>query len=194
MPQRLDPESSRRKLSAKQKQEKAVSMRVHGHTWQEIADAVGYSAPANAYKAVDQYFAKVTPTPDIDHYRVQENLKLDELEKQLWGIINRGHVVIQHGKIVGRFAGWATDPSTGEVLTDKDDKPIATYDEIEDDEPVLRAVAQLLQVYARRAKLNGLDKPIVIKFENEDELDDEIEELVAGLNANLVGPPPGHEG
>jgi len=109
MPQRLDPESSRRKLSAKQKQEKAVSMRVHGHTWQEIADAVGYSAPANAYKAVDQYFAKVDPDSGLSTTTgSRRTSSWTSWEKQLWGIINRGHVVIQHGKIVGavRWLGY----------------------------------------------------------------------------------------
>jgi len=40
----------------------------------------------------------------------------------------------------------------------------------------------------------GLTRPIVIKFENEDELDDEIEELVAGLKCQPSRPAPGHEG
>lgn len=192
MPKRSDPAAVAKSEQAKQRQAKAVRMRTEGYTWQQIADELGWSNPGNAHRAVASYFANY-PVPDADELRQQENEKLDDLERAVRAVLQREHVVIQHGKVVGRFMGWMTDDD-GQVITGNDGKPVAKLEEIVDDEPILKAVAQLLRIAERRAKLNGIDRPIVVRIEDEGALDSEIEELFGALKTNEVTTPPGHPG
>lgn len=189
----MPPRQTRARVEAKKKREIAVEALVKGYDWDAVAILAGYSSRGSACQAVNEYL-RGYPVEELEEWRSLENLKLNRLEREVWKVLDAEHVVIQHGKIVGRFAGYATDPETHEVLRDNDGKPIATYDEVTDHDPALRAVAQLLRIYERRAKLNGLDAPVVIRVEDEEGLDTEIETLMGQLNQNLVSVPEGHEG
>lgn len=200
--------NSRAKLNAKMKRELAVQARLDGYNLHEIMEIAGYASTGAASNAIDQWF-KANPPEDIERKRDIERQRLEAMRRDLLGmrkglleLLAKAHVVIQHGKVVGRFAGWKTDPDDPQVvMRDADDKPIPTFDEIEDDDPSIRIYAELRQNVAAQVrvseslrKLDGMDKPIVIKIEDEDGLDEEIEQLVEQLNENLVGPPLGHEG
>jgi hypothetical protein len=196
------------RLTAKRKREIVVQARLDGHPLWKCAQLAGYSNEASAATAIREYFAG-KPPEDIEQKRAIERERLEDLRAglivlrdELFLILKRGHVVIQHGKVVGRFTGWATDPETHQVLHDGQGKPIATYDEIEDDEPSIRVIAELRANTAELRKvseslrrLDGLDEPKRIKIEDADGVDDEIEALVSELNSHLLqGPPAAHDG
>lgn len=201
------PPSSKARLTAKRKREIAAQAKLDGHPLWKCAQLAGYSNEASAATAIREYLRQ-HPPDDIEDKREIERQRLGQmridllaLRKSLLVLLARTHVVIQHGKVVGRFAGWAADPETGEVYHDADNKPIPTFEEIEDDDPSIRILAELRQNVAEQRKvseslrrLDGMDAPVKIKFEDEDGLDEEIEQLVAELNASLAGPPPGHPG
>jgi hypothetical protein len=108
-----------------------------------------------------------------------EEAKLDAAEQAVWEVLRRRHITVQHGKIVGRFTGFAKDPDTGAVFRDADDKPIPVYEELEDDQPTLQAVDRLVRIAERRARLRGYDAPA--KVEVSDARRAAIEALAATL-------------
>jgi len=202
------PPRSKQQLAAKEKRELAVRMKLDGHTLAEIADACGYKSTGSASQAITAYL-RLGPPQDIEDKRDLERARLEQSRLELRTLLlalarllEKTHVIVQHGKVVGRFAGWATDPEDPQtVLRDVEGKPIATYDEIEDDDPAIRILAEmrnniLAQVKVGEAlrRLDGLDKPVVIRIEDEDGLDQEIEDLASQINANIIGLPPGHPG
>lgn len=204
----MPPRQAKARINAREKREKAVKMKLDGYSLSQIARAVGYASTGAASAAITEYL-KSSPPEDLQEARAIERLRLESMrlglvafQEELLKILHKGHVVIQHGKVVGRFAGWKTDPDDPQiVLRDADDKPIPTWDEIEDDDPSIRVLAELRQnmiaqknISESLRRLDGLDKPVVIRIEDEDGLDEEIETLVGQLNDNLVGPPLGHEG
>lgn len=183
-------------------------MKLDGYPLWEIAAAAGYASTGAASNAISE-FLKQSPPEDIEQKRATERIRLERLltELRLCSIVlgkllAKTHVVVQHGKIVGRFAGWATDPETGRVLKDADEKPIATFEEVEDDEPSVRILAELRANIAEQRKiseslrrLDGLDKPVRIRIEDdESEIDQEIEDLVSELGRQTLPAPEGHEG
>jgi hypothetical protein len=203
----MPPRQTKARLEAKEKREKAARMKLDGHSLSEIAVACGYKSTGSASQAISEYL-KMSPPQDLEEARTIERLRLESMrlgllafQEELLKILHKGHVIVQHGKVVGRFAGYATDPDTGQVLYDNEGKPIAKFDEIEDDDPSIRVLAELRQNILAQAKiseslrrLDGLDKPVVIRFEDEDALDEEIETLVSEMNTHAVNIPPGHPG
>lgn len=199
------PPRTKQQLQAKAKRERAARMKLDGHTLAQIAEACGYKSTGSASQAITEYL-RMGPPQDIEDKRDLERARLENsrlelrlLYLALANLLAKTHVIVQHGKVVGRFAGWATDPETGRVLLDGDGKPTATYDEIEDDDPAIRILAEMRQNIAQQVKvgealrrLDGLDKPVVIRIEDEESLDSEIEDLVSQINANAVSLPVGH--
>jgi len=202
------PPRSKQQLAAKEKRELAVRMKLDGHTLAEIAEACGYKSTGSASQAITAYL-RLGPPQDIEDKRDLERARLEQSRLELRTLLlalarllEKTHVIVQHGKVVGRFAGWATDPEDPQtVLRDGEGKPIATYDEIEDDDPAIRILAEMrnnivaqVKVGEALRRLDGLDKPVVIRIEDEDGLDQEIEDLASQINANIIGLPPGHPG
>lgn len=199
------PPRTKQQLQAKEKREQAVRMKLDGHTLAEIAAACGYKSTGSASQAITAYL-RLGPPQDVEDKRDLERARLERsrlelrmLYLSLATLLAKTHVVVQHGKVVGRFAGWATDPDTGRVMLDNDGKPVATFDEIEDDEPAIKILAEMRQNLMAQVKvgealrrLDGLDKPVVIRIEDEDSLDQEIEDLVGQINANAVSLPVRH--
>jgi hypothetical protein len=196
----------KQRLAAKEKRELAARMKLDGHTLAEIAEACGYKSTGSASQAITAYW-RLGPPQDVEDKRDLERARLERsrlelriLFVHLSQLLEKTHVIVQHGKVVGRFAGWATDPEDPQtVLRDGEGKPVATYEEIEDDDPAIRLLAEMrqnilaqLKVGEALRRLDGLDKPVVIKIEDDDGLDQEIEELVAQLNSTRLVMPPGH--
>lgn len=102
------------------------------------------------------------------------NLKLLAVERGLWQVIRTVH--------------WATC-SRG-LVYDDEDLPVV------DNAPRIQAYRALVQVYARRARLLGLDAPAVIKFEDENALDAEIEAWLAERDqrSDSLSVPDGYAG
>lgn len=193
----MDPETVRIRLSARQKQARAAELRLQSYTWQQIADAVGYSNQGTAYREVMRYF-KNNPSPEVEELRAQENEKLDRLEGDMLAILASRHIVVNNKGIVGRYTGKVQRDEFGDPMyveaPDGSMKPVYEIEELQDDDPAIRAAQAILRIMDRRAKLNGLDKPIKVEIDDGG-VDKEIEGLVAALTAQgepVV--PEGHEG
>lgn len=169
-------------LTTKSKREKAVKARARGRTWEQVAAEAGYSGPAAAYKAVQEYFRNY-PHPDAEELRDVENMKLDYMEQKVHDYLDQPHVVISSSGVVAtRRVGILTD-SEGQPIFDPKGRAVYATEEVEDLEPMLRGVTTLLNISARRAKLNGLDTLVVKAEIDNGEVDKEIEDLVAGMIA-----------
>lgn len=78
------------------------------------------------------------PTLALEKIRARENDKLDFLEEQAIKLLDQEYIVVNHGKTI-------IDPRTGEPMLDN--------------EPKFKAIKALLDIHARRGKLNGSDAP-----------------------------------
>jgi len=70
-------------LKTKHKQLRALELRAHGDTYQEIARKVGYSNAGAAYKAVRRALAQVDYEAAVELRQIQL-LRLDEMLEMVW--------------------------------------------------------------------------------------------------------------
>lgn len=131
--------------AASARQVAAVTLRFQGRAFQEIADELGYSGRAAAYKAVQRGLADLPPVEHRDSLRQLEAMRLDALQAAAW--------------------------------------PAAMTGDSE-------GVRTVLKVMERRARLFGLDAPVKTEHRVTEELDAEIELMLA----QLADRPPGHPG
>lgn len=151
----------RRTLEGAQRDAKACEMRSRNHTYQEIADALGYGDRSHAYRAVQKMLAEV-PVEAVEELRRLHMARLDYLAVQALAVLEREHLTIsQSGKIV-------TDDEGRQIL---------------DDGPTLAALDRLLRIQERQAKLMGLDAPSRHEVMTLDSLDARIAELTAQLDS-----------
>jgi hypothetical protein len=121
------------------RQERALELRAKGYNYQQISDELGWKSASNSYHAIAkalQLRAEQLPLT-TDAYRQQMLQQIDMLEKAVWDVLERYHVVLYQGAIV---------MEDGEKL--------------KDDGPVLAAVDRLIKLQERRAKLTGADAPV----------------------------------
>lgn len=147
-----------------------VKMRVAGHSFDEIAEALGY----NSRNAASRDFSRILEAQlaeqrtSMEVYRETEILRLDgELERltrlyaKVERILDRFHVTVQFGKVIT-----------------VDGQPL------EDDSPALAAVDRLIKIEdarrrnsERRSKLLGLDAAQKVEVLTLDALDAEAARL-----------------
>ncbi|WP_405372296.1 MULTISPECIES: hypothetical protein [unclassified Microbacterium] len=75
-----------RRLTAAQRADEALQMRLRRHTYREIAQALGYSSPGNAYRAVEREVAKV-PREHAKQLRTQELETLDAVQAKIMALV-----------------------------------------------------------------------------------------------------------
>jgi len=181
-----------RKPETVERRQRVVDLRIRGWQWTQIAIELGVS-----YQRCQQLYDEamtLVNRASVEKARELENMRLDAMEMSVWKVLDTAHVVIQQGKIVGIYVGVERDPETNEVLRDHNDKPVIRTEPVPDDAPVLQAVDRLLRIADRRAKLNGLDASIKIKLEGDDDLDTDIEKMIADLSQNdNLAQPEGRE-
>lgn len=158
-----------RQLGARLKQDKALDLRARGWTYRQIADRVGYTSPATAYRAV-QIALDRQPFERAAEVRVLENEKLDLLEQVAQRELIRDALMVSHGRVV-------TIEIEGEKV------PLIDHG------TKLTALASLLRIAERRAKLNGLDAPTRVSVLTEDAVDAAIRELEAEQAKRAQGIP-----
>lgn len=111
-------------------------MRRDGHTWEQIAEACGYSSRGAAFTAAKHEIAirqdQINET--IDQLRQQELERLEMYSVEALKVLQRQHLVVNSGAVV-----------------------VHQGVELEDDGPVLAAISQLVKVSESRRKLLGLD-------------------------------------
>jgi hypothetical protein len=165
------PASKLQQAQVAERRTRAIALRIAHVPLQAIADQLGYSSPAAV--SVD---LKRAMTARRDELRDQADLlvaieteKLDALERVLWGVVRRRHVMVSQGRVMKN--------DDGTVLLD--------------DDPAVRAAATLLRAFERRSKLHGLDAPAQLRarVEVQDEFDGEIERLLG----ELAGSPARRE-
>ncbi|MGW3365959.1 sigma factor-like helix-turn-helix DNA-binding protein [Streptosporangium canum] len=129
-----------RRNSAQTAEQTAASyeLRLTGLTIREIATRLGIPSSTVHVRLTAALQERVDPL--VDQYRAVELDRLDRLTVKAWEVLEQGHVVVQHGKIV----------------RDEDGNPVR------DDGPVLQAIGTLLRISERRSKLLGLDAPIAV--------------------------------
>jgi len=76
-----------RRLTAAQRADEALRMRLRRHTYREIATALGYSSPGNAYRAVEREIAKV-PRENAKQLLAQELETLDAAQARLMPLVH----------------------------------------------------------------------------------------------------------
>jgi hypothetical protein len=117
----------------------AAYLRGEDYTFQQIADAMGCSI-STAHARVNRAYGRMAG-PKAQARRNADLKELEELKKCAWLVLERHHVIVQHGHVV-----------TVEVNGEKVPVP--------DDHPVLEAMDRILKIQEREAKLLGLDAPV----------------------------------
>lgn len=161
-----------------------IKMRLAGHSFDEIAEALNYGSRSAAskdfHRALESNLAEQRTSMEV--YRETEILRLDgELERltrlyaKVERILDKFHVTVQFGKVI---------TVDGEPL--------------EDDSPALAAVDRLIKIEdarrrngERRAKLLGLDAAQKFEVLTLDALDAEaarLNELLAAGESEAAAP------
>jgi hypothetical protein len=166
-------------LKGAQRDAAAAELRARGWSFQRIAGELGFPAKGNAHHAVERAFAAI-PTEGSEEAKRLDLERIDRLIEQAWDVMERRHVVVSDGRVVGRQVGVERDDNGIERL-DLDGKTIPVYEDILDDGPVLQAIDRLSRLLERRAKIIGYEAPRRHRVEviTEDAVDAEIARLAA---------------
>ncbi|WP_331756196.1 hypothetical protein OHA04_45685 (plasmid) [Streptomyces sp. NBC_01590] len=130
--------------AAVQRDAEAARLKSDGLTYQEIADALGYSDRGNAWRGVQRAKRAILREPAEELIQVESG-RLDELYVEALAVLERDHVMVANGKIV----------------CDEDGSPLR------DDGPKLAALRELRQIRESYRKLHGLDSPAKVNMEGE---------------------------
>ncbi len=122
----------------------ACRLRVAGHTYVEIAAALGYSSEKTAQVDVSRALAtyvEMQKAP-VEELRARELATLDQAQQVASGVMHRDHVAHSNGRVVK-----LEDDVTGDSTT------------ILDDGPKLAAIDRVVKISESRRKLLGEDAP-----------------------------------
>ena len=158
-----------RKLAAREREARALELRRDGHTHAEIAEIFGVTRQV-ATKIINRGMDRIVQEP-AEQKRLIDLERLDHLQVEALAVLRRTHYVVQGGKIV----------------VAADSKPLV------DDAPTLQAIATIVRLMERRARLLGLDAAQKHEVLTLDTIDQEIarlEQQVATTNPPSQPPPP----
>lgn len=148
-------------MASLERDARAVQMHAMRYSYSEISEALGYGGRGNAHRAVQRAHQRILKPPVMTRVAT-ELAELDAIVLKLIGIIHKRHVATSGGKVV-------RDDLTGEPL--------------EDNGPVLAALAQWRQVSESRRKLLGLDAATKLEISNDSDVDAAIADLVQQLES-----------
>lgn len=177
------PASRAQQAEVSERRGQAIQLRLAHVPLAVIAERLGYKTASAVSQDISRALAaRRDETRDqADLLVAFEDEKLDAVERVLWGIIRRRHVLVSQGRVMRDTDGTA----------------------LTDDDPATRATGVLLRAFERRSRLHGHDKPtrVTAKVEVQDELDADIERLAAELAATpargespAAGPAGGRAG
>lgn len=121
-----------------------VEMRSAGHSYQYIGDEIGLSGTQIRNILLDEI--RKLPTPNVEEVRKEQLATYDSLASRAYKILEKSHLTVQHGKVV-----QYKDPVTGELAP------------LEDEAPVMQAIALILKVEAQKADLLGTKAPTKVE-------------------------------
>ena len=170
-----------RTASTVKRDAEAATLRAKGRTFDQIAAEMDYSSRAKAYEAVMRAYADI-PYEQVEEARRLDLERLDRLIEQAWAVMEREHLTVSNGRVVGKRTGWERDEVTGEILRDGEGAPIPEYEDILDDGPLLAAVREIRGLLERRAKIIGYEAPQKHEVLTIDAIDAEIRALKAQLD------------
>jgi hypothetical protein len=162
-----------RSVATRERDARALEYRRRGLSFDQIATQMGWRSVSSAHDAVQRALAD-TCREAAEEVRAIEAARLDELTRTLYRVLATRHYVVS--------------AATGRVARHPD-----TKDPLIDDGPTMQAVAGLLRISERRAKLLGLDAPARHEVVTLGVIDAEIARLsaeLAGSEAGAVAPTP----
>lgn len=120
---RGEDSTSPRRITAAERQAKAVEMKLAGLTNPQIAAELGYAGRQGAAKAIEAALAKLMPIPVLDQARQIEWQRLEALHAAYWprvleGEPEAGRVVIRAMERRAKLLGLDALPSTNAVAND----------------------------------------------------------------------------
>lgn len=161
--------SRTRSAETRDKDNRALELRRRGLHYTQIASEMQYRSSASAYDAVQRALSDAA-REGAEEVRQVEAQRLDDLTRVLNRVlVTRHYVVTQSGKL-------AVHPETGQPLTD--------------DGPVMQAVAGLVRISERRARLLGLDAPVKHEVRNIDAVDARLLDLADQVALGDPGAAP----
>lgn len=168
------PDSARRDAEA-------AALRAKGRSFQQIADELGLASKGHAHDAVTRAFRDI-PYEGAEDARRLDLERIDRLIEQAWAVMEREHVTVSQGRVVGKQIGWQRDDD-GEILRDGEGAPLPLYEDVLDDGPALAAIREIRGLLERRAKIVGYDAPAKSRIEvvTADMIEAEIMRLEAEL-------------
>ncbi len=147
-------------LSTSERDAMAATMRSRGHTFQEIADALGWKDRSSADKAVKRALAKVV-SPGVEELRKSQQAIIDLMKTHAIDVLESTHPLVSNGHVVGMGCSPEHAALHPQIpMTECYGPPIR------DDGPRLAAITTLTRVLEREAKTHGSDSPV--KVERED--------------------------
>jgi hypothetical protein len=123
------------KVGVREREARALALRRDGHTYAEIGKVLGVNRQM-ATRIVQRGLDRIVREP-AEQVRLLELERLDQAQVEALTVLRCRHVLVQGGKII----------------KDDDGQPLADHG------PVMAAIATLLRIMERRAKLLGLDRP-----------------------------------
>lgn len=90
-----EPRTSPRRVEARLKQAQALEMRLEGRTLAEIAEALGYSGPPGAAKALSTALTAVIAGP-VEELRALENSRYDAVQGAIWDKVKEADLEAVH--------------------------------------------------------------------------------------------------
>lgn len=133
-----------RSMASVERDAQAAGLRAQRRTYQQIADALGYSSKGDAWRACQRAKADVARAP-VAKLIQAESEELDDLYVMALEVLERNHVVVSYGQIV----------------CDTDGQPLP------DDGPRLQAIQTALRVRESYRRLHGIDAPNRVSVEAE---------------------------
>lgn len=156
----------------------AAALRARGRTFDAIAAELRFSSRAKAYEAVQRAYADI-PYEAVEEARRLDLERIDRMIEYCTAVMEREHLTVSQGRVVGKRVGWEKDEVTGELLRDADGELIGVYEDILDDGPGMTAVREIRGLLERRARMTGYDAPAKSRVEviSEDAVDQRIGQL-----------------
>lgn len=158
-----------RTIDTAERDAECARLRARDHTYQQIADATGFTSASGARFAVERALARTITEPGEELRRI-ELMKLDALARAAWRVLEARHYLVSQGRLI-RLEDGAPP--------------------LEDDGPVLASIDRLLKISERRSKLLGLDSPVRMEVLTIDAIDAQLAVLdaeIAGLTATNETP------
>ena len=147
----------RRSLATRENDARALEFRRRGLSYEQIAAQMEWRSPSAAHQSVQRALAD-SAREASEEVRQIEAARLDELTRTLMRVLATKHYVVSVASGV-----VARHPDTGQPM--------------QDDAPVIHAVAGLVRISERRAKLLGLDAPKQVEVRTIDAIDARLIEL-----------------